>query len=413
VDVERQLISKMVASQQVEKLMGDGVEPTHFEKPEHQKIWTYCADHAKKYGTPPSAAMVKHEFPDYGFDVVTDSLQALFDQFVVQVKRREAISEGRQLMKAIDDPSMVGRIEEIWAESARRLMQVVPGATASRYSDMAKRIQLYKEMLKTGEVPGIPMGIPAFDNRTFGQQPHEMATIAGWQGTGKTTLGLFNMRNAYVHKQKTPLIISLEMEADALFRKFDVMETNFDYHAMKALKLDDKALERWEKAAARARDAKNDIIVLDDMRKCTVDTVYAAMVRYSPDIVLVDYISLMEAPKHASGSMWEKITHITGGLKQAARGLKIPIVAIAQTNKESFESGADLSNISYSRSIGQDSDLVFGLHQTPDMRENKQMEVRMLKNRDGGKCTALMRWEMDTMSFREWNPGDSFGPPST
>src|SRR5690606_12916251 len=115
--------------------------------------------------------------------------------------------------------------------------------------------------------------------------------------------------------------------------------------------------------------------------------------------------------KHASGSMWEKITYITGGLKQVARTLRIPIIAIAQTNKESYDSGADLSNIAYSRSIGQDSDLVFGLHQSTEMRENDKMEIRMLKNRDGARCTTEMKWKMSTMEFREWSPSDSFGQP--
>ncbi len=410
IDCERALVGKFVAGLQTEALMGKGIEVEHFETKAHQGIYTFCTAHVRQYRTPPSFEAVRAKFPDYGFDVTNDALEFLVDEFVKKTKRRIAIEELRLLGKVIDDPDRVGQVDEFWAESARRLMQVVPSASTSRFSDMYKRIEAYRKMLKTGVIPGIPMGIPQFDLRTLGIQRHELVTIAGWQGTGKTTLGMFTSFNAYL-VGRTPMIISLEMEGDALLRKMDVLATNLEYHAMKAIKLAEGDITQWENWAARAQMASNDIIIIDDMRKCTVDSVHGAMVRYQPDIVLVDYVSLMDAPKSASGSMWEKITHITGGLKQSARTLGIPIIAISQTNKDSYQAGADLSNISYSRSIGQDSDLVFGLHQTPDMREAKQMEVRMLKNRDGQRTDVILHWDMAHMRFREWTPADTFGKP--
>jgi replicative DNA helicase len=409
-DYERALISKMAQTMGVESLMAHGIETGHFDTKVHQDIYTYSVEHTKRHRTPPSFDLVRSKFPDYGFDSVPDAMTAVLEEFTKQVKRRIAIEEGRELMKAIDDPTRVGKIEEVWAESARRLMQVVPAPSISRFSEMPKRIELYRQLLRTGQLPGIAMGIPAFDQRTLGIQLHELVTIAGWQGTGKTTLGLYVTFQSYI-QGKTPMIISLEMEAEALFRKFDVMATNLEYHAVKAMQLGEGDIKKWEQWAERASTAANDIIIIDDIKSCTVDAVHGSIVRYAPDITLVDYVSLMDAPKHASGSMWEKLTHITGGLKQSARTMKTPIVAIAQTNKDSYEGGADLSNISYSRSIGQDSDLVFGLHQTPDMRQNNQMEVRMLKNRDGARCEAKMHWNMARMQFREWGPSDSFGAP--
>lgn len=354
---ERAVISKCCQNMAVETLMGRGIAVDHFEDRQCREIYAFCVEHVKKYKTPPSFDLVRSKHPDYSFDIVTDAMDAVLDGFTALVKRRTAIEEGRELMKALDDPLQIPRIEEVWAESARRLMQVMPSAEISRYSSMEARMELYKRMLKEGKPPGITMGISAFDQRTLGIQQHELVTIAGWQGTGKTTLGLYTMFEAYKQGKK-PLIISLEMEAEALFRKLDVMATHVAYHEMKSLQLDGASMKRWEKEAERVSAAPNDIIVMDAMTRCSPESVHAAMVRHDPDIVLVDYVSLMDAPKQASNSNWEKITYITANLKQIARSLKIPIIAVSQTNKESATDGATLTNISYSRCVPLDTEIL-------------------------------------------------------
>lgn len=159
----------------------------------------------------------------------------------------------------------------------------------------------------------------------------------------------------------------------------------------------------WEEAAERVQQVPNDIIAIDDIAHCTVDHVYAKTVKYEPELVTVDYITLMDTSRSAGQSMWEKVTYITQALKQQTRSLKIPMIGIAQTNIDSAEEGAALQNIAYSRSIGQDSDLVIGLHQNQKMREEMQMEARLLKNRDGSVKNTHLLWDMERMRFRPWN----------
>jgi replicative DNA helicase len=293
-------------------------------------------------------------------------------------------------------------------EMARNLAMVVPSSQVARLSDVKKRIEEYERRKAEGNLWGIKTGIKTLDLLTMGIQQHELATIAGWMGLGKSTLAQVVLFNAYL-QDETPMMISGEMEAEALFRKWDTMATNMKYSALKAMDLGKGDMRKWEEWGEKAEAAapERDIIVIDDIGKMTVDKVFSETIRYSPDLVCVDYIGLMEAPNNI-GQGWEKITYCTKGLKQNARNLKIPHLVVAQTNREDGGSGAELGKLAGSLSIGRDSDQVYGLFQDEVMKESERMEVRLLKNRDGAQGQALMNWKPETMEFRELSEKDLF-----
>ncbi len=184
---------------------------------------------------------------------------------------------------------------------------------------------------------------------------------------------------------------------------------HFEYNNLKSHKLREQEIDKWRVVADTVKTKPNDIVILDDVHGCTVDRVYAELHRWKPDILCIDYITLMDINRSAGNQMWEKVTYITQALKQIARTSKIPIIGVAQTNIDSAESGAKLENISYSRSIGQDSDLVLGLYSNDEMKREKRMQVRMLKNRDGMTTNTDLFWNMETMTFGDWKTSHMFG----
>jgi replicative DNA helicase len=406
-DYERKLINKVAQSSNIESLLLSGIKEEHFAEEEHRDIYAFLAKHFRDYKVSPSLEITKEAFPDHLFEIETDALEYLKDEFLKLVKRRSAMTAIRDLAEAIDDPEQVGEIDALFLEKSRELSQVVPVAQISKFKDMDTRIAKYE----AGEdnEDGIAMGIPEFDFITAGIQPHEYVTISGFSGTGKSTLAQWMLFNAYM-QGKTPMYISLEMEAKALLRKWDTMMMNFEYHRLKRGTLRNEDVERWKEQAETVRQADNDIIILDDVAGCTVDRVYAELTRYQPDILCIDYITLMDTPRSAGGTqMWEKVVTLTRQLKQTARTLGIPIIGVAQTNRSGYQAGAQLDNIAFSQSIVNDSDIILGLQAVDDeMRANNRLEVALLKNRDGRTETANLLWKMDTMEFGQWREVDAF-----
>lgn len=410
-DFERKLINAVAQRSNVESLLLDGIKEEHFAEEENLNIFTFMVEHFRKYKASPSLEVVRESFPDHNFETETDTLQFLKDEFLKVVKRRYAMEAIWDLAEACDNKELVGDIDALFLEKSRELANIVPVAELSKFSDMDKRITAYE----TGEedYEGIYMGIPTFDFLTSGIQPHEYVTISGFSGTGKSTLAQWMLFNAYM-QGKTPMYISLEMEAKALLRKWDTMALNFEYQRLKRRRLSDEDLARYKEQADRVRDAENDIIILDDVAGCTVDRVYAELTRYQPDILCIDYITLMDTPRSAGGTqMWEKVVTLTRQLKQTSRTLGIPIIGVAQTNRSGYQSGAQLDNIAFSQSIVNDSDIILGLGVVDDeSRRNNKMTVKLLKNRDGRVEEADLLWKPETMEFGPWKEAYAFTNPT-
>jgi replicative DNA helicase len=406
-DYERLLISKTAQTGRIQALLASGIKETHFSEEENQQIFSYISEHARRYKQAPSFQTIREKFQDHNFEIVEESFEYLLDQFKIQIKRRHAIDAVRDLADAIDDPELVSDIDSLFLEKSRELSSLVPAAKLHKFSDMEDRIAEY-EATDADDVKGINMGIPALDNLTMGIQPHEYVTIMGWTGTGKSTLAQWMIYNSWA-QGKTPMLVSLEMEAKSLFRKWDTMATNFKYHNLKAHDLREDEMAKWKTKAEEVKSRPNDIIVMDDIRDFTVDRAYAELIRWQPDILYIDYITLMSTSRSAGRQTWEKIQYLTNNLKQIARVTNIPIVGVAQTNRLSADAGAELDNVAFGMSIIQDSDLVLGLYRNEDMKDNKQMQVKMLKNRDGMTLNTELYWDMNTMDFRPWDNRVLFG----
>jgi replicative DNA helicase len=201
----------------------------------------------------------------------------------------------------------------------------------------------------------------------------------------------------------TPLIISLEMEARQMLRKFDAMSASLDYQKLKQLEMAPEDFKQWREIVSWVKGKTSEIPIIDSIRHCTPDHVFAETIRHAPQVVIIDYISLMRSSRPGSkgASMWQTITEITQDLKQNARTLGVPIIAMAQTNRSGSKDGSELDNVGYSLSIVQDSDIVLGLFADDAMKERKEMEIRLNKNRDGriDKFTAI--WDHEKTLYRE------------
>jgi replicative DNA helicase len=88
--------------------------------------------------------------------------------------------------------------------------------------------------------------------------------------------------------------------------------------------------------------------------------------------------------------------------------LKIPIIVAAQTNRSGAREGAALDNVGGGLSIVQDADIVVGMNQDDEMKEEKTMELRLQKNRGGPLLTFNAIWDHDTLTYREEGLKDRF-----
>lgn len=402
--IERALISKIITSGHLEDAIAQGVQVDHFADDECRDLFIFLTDHMRRFKKPPSLDVVKEERPDFDWEHISDELDWVIERFIALVKRRYANEAVLELARACDDPERTENIEAEFLEVSRKLATLVPNKRVNRFvADIDKRITDYEQRADKNEQVGIPFGFLKLDQWTGGIQPHELVTVSAFSGFGKSTFLIAVAFNAWA-QGKTPLIISLEMEASMIMRRFDTMAAKLDYSHMKQLKLPEDQIENWRKKAEQIKKSPSEIPVIDSIRNCTPDHIYAETVRYGPDLVAVDYLNLMRSSRSGRAlPLWQSTSEITQDLKQNARTLKVPIIMAAQTNRSGAKEGAELDNIAQSVSIIQDSDIVIGLHTDDDMRAEKTIQVRLNKNRDGRIDSFLATWDYDQMQFKDLN----------
>ena len=406
-DVERALVSKIISTGQIEEAVAKQIRPEHFADDGCREVYEYVVDHVRQFKTPPSLEAAKDDLPDFEWLFTQDALDYLIKKQSILVKRRMADDLVVELAKACDDPERAEQIDLEFIDAARQLATAVPSASVSRFSDMDKRIEKYERDKKEGNKAGIPFGFPTLDELTFGIQDHELVALSAFTGVGKSTFIMKFASNCWVQGY-TPLYISLEMEASQILRKIDALIAGLDYKALKGMELPSDQMKDWVKLAEEARNSKADIPIIDSIRHCTVDHVYAEMTRHAPDVCIVDFVQLMKASRYG-GQKWQDMEEVAYGLKEIARVSKIPIVIAVQTNRLGAKEGADLSNVGSGIAISQASDILIGMHQDVDMRERKDMELRLQKNRDGKLAIINSLWDHDTLEFREKLLSDVFG----
>jgi replicative DNA helicase len=195
--------------------------------------------------------------------------------------------------------------------------------------------------LETGIDPGTPTGLPPLDEAIQGGfRKGQMIVLAGATGIGKTSMGtqiaLLSAQWVSRHPGRGGvLLFSLEMGQQELVNRMvnQVVPIQDGYRAPHGFSRRDlpKAREGFEKMRALP-------IHIEVPRRYTVEAIRAAVERFkglhgAPSLVIVDHIGLMKDPK-VRGGRTEEVSAITRNLKEMAMHLDIPVLAIAQLNRE-------------------------------------------------------------------------------
>ena len=121
--------------------------------------------------------------------------------------------------------------------------------------------------------------------------------------------------------------------------------------------------------------------------------------QYDPDLIMIDSAYLM-SDDEGSDQDWLRIAHITRGIKILIKQKKKPCLINSQADSNtSVKKGPGLGNIGFSKAIGQDSDNVWALFRDEYMIEDDEMELRLLKQREGTLGKIRLNWDFKHMNF--------------
>lgn len=242
-----------------------------------------------------------------------------------------------------------------------------------------------------GGITGIPSGFVELDKMTSGFQKSDLIIVAARPSVGKTAFALNIAQNVGVRAKETVAIFSLEMSAAQLVQRIICAEANVDAGRMRTGFLEP---EDWEKMTMAIGALSEANIFIDDSAAVTVADIRAKCRRLKREhglgLVLIDYLQLIHGRGRAGDNRQQEVSEISRTLKQIARELEVPVIALSQLSR-GVEQRQDkrpmMSDLRESGSIEQDADIVAFLYRDDyyDKESEKKniIEIIIAKQRNG------------------------------
>ena len=250
---------------------------------------------------------------------------------------------------------------------------------------------------------GLATGFEGLDDYTGGFQKTNLIVLAARPGVGKTSLALNIAHNVAVDHGRAVAVFSLEMSAMELCERLMCSQARVSSHKLRTSRLSGEEMAKLVTAAGVLEKAD---IFIDDSSDLNMFELRAKARRLfsktPPSLIIVDYLQLMAGDSRAE-SRQQEVANISRSLKQLARELEVPVIAVSQLNRapESSASGEPhLSHLRESGAIEQDADLVLFLYEDQsDPASKGVVKLKVAKNRHGRVGTVRLAFNREYTRF--------------
>jgi len=350
------------------------------------------------------------------------------DYYAELVSRKSAL---RSLIVVGDELTQLGYtesedIEQIMDDAEKKVFAITGNAGKNARFVGVKEIlpEVWENMEKLStmdsEIRGVPSGFVDLDNKLAGFQKSDLVILAARPSMGKTSLALDIARQATLHHDIPVGFFSLEMSAQSLVDRMLSAEAGVDSWKMrtgKALSEDDYT--KIQEAMGRLSKAP---LYIDDQPGSTILRMRSIARRLKSDhglgLIMVDYLQLI-LPGRRFDSMVNQITEISRSLKNLARELEVPVIALSQLSRAVEARGGKprLSDLRDSGAIEQDADVVMFIHRDKNEEgggRSNSAEILIEKHRNGPTGVVPLYFDADKTSFISVDKADYEGmPPSS
>jgi len=329
---------------------------------------------------------------------------------------RVALNTCTELVTAIyenhDDPMAL-------IEEAERRIIGIRNVRPSREMGMVELTRQTIDVMEarnSGENVGIPTGLSDID-RTLngGLQPGEVYVIAGRPSTGKTSLATtmaMHIACGFLDRRQGEhvVILSLEMTAQQLHERILAAFSDVNTRCPIAL-MGERDQQRLHDSVSSVKDLP---IIIDDTAEVTINGIKAVLRRMvsavNAKVAIIDYLQLVSSePRSREECRRAQVDGISRGLKIVAKELGIPIVVLAQLNRDIEKDKSRmprLSDLRESGAIEQDASFVGIIYSkgdsvgSPTGSHSKDVKLRICKNRFGGADFDIgLVFKMDTTRY--------------
>ncbi|MCX7996631.1 MAG: replicative DNA helicase [Patescibacteria group bacterium] len=273
---------------------------------------------------------------------------------------------------------------------------------------LTESFERLEEMQKNRDgIRGVPTGFAGLDNKLSGLNKSNLIILAARPGVGKTSFALNIALHAAFVAKTTVGFFSLEMSKEEMVDRILVNHADIDAWRLKTGRLTDEDNRRLVEAMGELSEAN---IFIDDTPGASILEMRTKARRLKSErnlgLLIVDYLQLAD-PGRKFESRTQEVSYISLGLKNLARELQIPVLALSQLSRSVEQRGDKkpvLSDLRESGSIEQDADAVVFIYRDDDANDlldsgKKIIKVDVAKHRHGPTGEIEMMFRGDRVKF--------------
>lgn len=428
-NAERTVLGNCIdGADKVGTLIDQGFTKDHFALPAHQKVWSAFEALSRTPEMCNITGLIQHletagELESVGGHAGLVELATSFAyhfQFEPSVKILAASKKKRDMaalfisgLEKLQD--LTSTAEESLAEVEKLMSSLRETCGVKAVVNISEGIQQVIENMEyrikhPGQVKGIPTGYQKLDRVLDGLQDTNMIVIGARPAVGKTSL----MTNILLNIADSGIpvaLFSMEMSKVQILERIMFGQSGIDPMALRR----GQKLTTYQQGAftGAVRRIKGLSFFIDDRPALRIDQIQATARRMVADhgvrCIGVDYLQLAN-PSSRGASREREVSEISAGLKALAKELNIPVIVLAQLNREAEkragkEAGVPrVSDLRDSGSIEQDADQIMLLYRpfTNDRDANpEEAKVIIGKNRHGSTGYIDLKWDAAATTYKE------------
>jgi replicative DNA helicase len=241
----------------------------------------------------------------------------------------------------------------------------------------------------------------------------DLSILAARPSMGKTAFALNLLINASMHQKKTVILFSLEMWSESIVDRIISTVSTIPMGKLQKGQLDENDFATLGDTIEKLWESQ---IYIDDQWGTTLNMIRSKLrkikiEKWSLDLVIIDYLQMMSsAGSKYAGNKVQETAELSRWLKEIAKELKVPILALSQLSRESekrTDKRPQLSDLRESGAIEQDADTVMMLYREDyyDSETDRKgtADVLIRKNRNGPTWDVELFFHKATMRFNEKN----------
>ncbi len=247
------------------------------------------------------------------------------------------------LKKAYEDTTDVFQMLDETEQELFSISESNIKKNTARMNDIVTQAIKELEQKKNQEgLTGVPSGFTSLDRLTSGWQPTELVILAARPAMGKTAFVVTALRNAAVDHGRAVAIFSLEMSAVQLVNRLISAEAEIDSEKIRKGNL---LPHEWQQLHHKIQRLSDAPIYIDDTPALTILELRAKCRRlkaqHDIQLVVIDYLQLMSGDSSKGGNREQEIASISRALKNLAKELNVPVIALSQLSRAVETRGGD------------------------------------------------------------------------